>query len=99
MTAMVSTAILTPNAHHVGVGTHARYRGGCMREVWSRETEMIPSAVDVNRFAPGAGGSCVGGITSYYANKGVDLLLLAWAGIESQFPQHRLRVYGAGSDR
>jgi glycosyltransferase involved in cell wall biosynthesis len=81
------------------VVTHSQYLGDFVEKTWGLRAEVIPHAVDVTRFSAEPLGSCVGAITSYYANKGIDLLIQAWAMLEHQFPQHRLRFYGAGSDR
>ena len=81
------------------VVTHSRYLADFLWRESSIKAEVIPHAVDVARYPDEPEGSCVGAITSYYTNKGIDLLIEAWAKIETRFPQHRLRLYGAGSDR
>lgn len=81
------------------VVTHSQYLADFLLQTYSVEAEVIPHAVDISRYPSDPSGICVGAITSYYKNKGIDLLLEAWANLEPQFPQHRLRLYGAGSDR
>lgn len=81
------------------VVTHSEYLAEFLQREFAISAQVIPHAVDVTRYPSEPSGSCVGAITSYYKNKGIDLLIEAWARIEGQFPQHRLRLYGAGSDR
>lgn len=79
--------------------THSQYLADFLWRDYSLKAEVIPHAVDVARYPLEPSGSCVGAITSYYKNKGIDLLIEAWAKLERQFPRHRLRLYGSGNDR
>lgn len=81
------------------VVTHSQYLADFLQREYSITAAVIPHAVDVTRYPSSPTGSCVGAITSYYKNKGIDLLIEAWAQLEAQFPHHRLRLYGAGNDR
>jgi glycosyltransferase involved in cell wall biosynthesis len=81
------------------VVTHSQYLAEFLWQTHAIKAEVIPHAVDVDRYPSEPEGLCVGAITSYYANKGIDVLLNAWAAIEGRFPQHTLRLYGSGSDR
>ncbi len=81
------------------VVTHSQFLADFLQQQYSISAAVIPHAVDVTRYPSSPSGSCVGAITSYYKNKGIDLLIEAWAQLEAQFPQHRLRLYGAGKDR
>lgn len=81
------------------VVTHSQYLADFLWQERSMKAEVIPHTVDVTRYPSSPSGSCVGAITSYYKDKGIDLLIEAWALLEPQLPQHRLRLYGAGNDR
>lgn len=81
------------------VVTHSQYLADFLQREYAITAEVIPHAIDVTRYPTEPSGACIGAMTSYYKNKGIDLLLTAWASIKDQFPQHQLRLYGAGSDR
>jgi glycosyltransferase involved in cell wall biosynthesis len=81
------------------VVTHSQFLAEFLSQTYAIQAEVIAHAVDVDRYPTEPKGSYVGAITSYYTNKGIDVLLNAWAAIEEQFPHHTLRLYGAGGDR
>jgi glycosyltransferase involved in cell wall biosynthesis len=80
------------------VVTHSQYLADFLLRTMAVRATVIPHGVEVVRYPFAPSGTCVGAITSYYWNKGVDLLLSAWAQLEPHFPRHRLRFYGAGGD-
>jgi glycosyltransferase involved in cell wall biosynthesis len=79
--------------------THSQYLADFLARTTAVPLKVIPHGVEVSRYPVASSGACVGAITSYYWNKGVDLLLSAWVQLEPQFPRHQLRFYGAGGDR
>jgi len=79
--------------------THSQYLADFLARNMAVQATVIPHGVEVSRYPLAPSGACVGAITSYYWNKGVDLLLSAWARLEPHFPHHQLRLYGAGGDR
>lgn len=80
--------------------THSQYVIRYIGEKYQRKSEYVPNVVDINRFFPDKSREkkVIGSITSYYDTKGVDIILRAWAKIQSKYPDYTLRFYGSGTE-
>jgi glycosyltransferase involved in cell wall biosynthesis len=78
--------------------THSDFLGDYLRSRFGRDVTVIPHGLEIERFPERPTGPYIGGLTSYYLTKGIDLFLEAWARIHKDFPSIPVRFYGAGDD-
>ena len=76
--------------------THSGFLAEYLRSTFGRDAIVIPHGLEVERFPDSPKGPYIGGLTSYYLTKGIDLFLEAWARIHGDFPDVPVRFYGAG---
>jgi glycosyltransferase involved in cell wall biosynthesis len=80
------------------LATHSRFLADHVRKVHRRECVVIPHGIDVARFPERSDGTHVGGLTSYFPTKGIDVFLRAWSTVQRQRPGLTARFYGAGDE-
>jgi len=77
---------------------HSEFLKDFIYKTYGLDSVVINNAIDVDSFPSSPQGNYIGGLTSYYDTKGIDLFLLAWSKINKEFPQEKIRFYGAGYD-
>lgn len=77
---------------------HSEFLNEFINREYGLDSVVIHNAVDVDSFPSIPSGKYIGGLTSYYDTKGIDLFLLAWSKIQDEFPQEKVRFYGAGQE-
>lgn len=80
------------------VVTHSPFLAAYVSATYQRPCAVVPLMVDVERFPEAPTGDAVGGMTTYWETKRLDLFLRAWAQVEARLPRHAARFYGAGAD-
>ena len=79
--------------------SHSQFLADYTTNVTGKECDVVPHPIDTSRFVPAEiKGNYIGGVTSYYKHKGIDLFIKAWAKIRKDFPEIKARFYGQGSD-
>jgi len=80
--------------------THSQYLAEYVSKAFQRKCHLVEHPIDTSEFRPPERlGICIGAVTSYYKTKGLDIFLEAWARLQSDFPDLRVRFYGEGPER
>ncbi|MDR1523392.1 MAG: glycosyltransferase family 4 protein, partial [Endomicrobium sp.] len=81
------------------VVTHSKFLGEYIFSTSGVRCDIIDHPIDTDIFVPAESlGKYIGGITSYYDVKGIDVFIRAWAKIKDEFPSIKARFYGKGLD-
>ncbi|MBS3976032.1 MAG: glycosyltransferase family 4 protein [Syntrophomonadaceae bacterium] len=80
------------------VVVHSEFLRDFILKTYGIYSEVIHNAIDVDSFPDNPRGKLIGGLTSYYDTKGIDLFILAWCEVGKKYPDVKARFYGAGND-
>jgi polysaccharide pyruvyl transferase CsaB len=75
---------------------HSHFLAKFLRDCCRKDAAVIPYCIDLEKYPACNSGKYIGGLTSYYYTKGIDIFLMAWHKIEKQFPDQKVRFYGMG---
>ncbi|MCY2952107.1 MAG: glycosyltransferase [Planctomycetota bacterium] len=76
---------------------HSSFLAEFIFRTFGRRCSIVEHPIDTDRFVPPPHlGPCIGGLTSYYQTKGLDIFLHACSDLGKQFPDIRPRFYGQG---
>ncbi len=82
-----------------GYVTHSKFLAEYVEKQTHKKCVVVPHAIDTTIFVPSQElGNYIGGVTTYWTGKGIDLFIRAWAQIKNNFPDIKARFYGQGND-
>lgn len=81
--------------------SHSQYVCDYIEEKYKKECYLVPNVVDTDYYIPTnrIKTKRIGGVTSYYDTKGIDILIKAWARVQRKFPEYEFVLYGAGDKK
>lgn len=79
--------------------THSKFLVKYVKKCTHKDCIVVPHPIDTTNFIPAVTrGSYIGGVTTYWTGKGIDIFIQAWAKIKNKFPEFKARFYGQGND-
>lgn len=79
--------------------THSKFLVEYVKNNTHKDCIVVPHPIDTTKFVPATTkGNYIGGVTTYWIGKGIDVFIKAWAKVKNKFPTIKARFYGQGND-